>query len=198
MRRSGTLLAASAAVAAMALVVVLRDREPPALNGAPLQPLDVAPAISADTLAADLLARVRGLDAVACELATRAVRSRGSWGDPHQPGASEDPQVAAIVRWALDDGGSEAVPVLGAGLADPDPCVRRLAAIRLGRIEDPSAATWLRRALESANGAEREAAALGLGISDDAEAVPALVRHLAEDESPRVRRAAAWALGAID
>lgn len=197
--KSGTgLVAAVAAAAAVVLAIGLRDGEPPVLNGAPAQPAAPAAGAPADSLAADLLARVRGLDPVACELAARAVRSRNWWGGPAEPAASDDPRVAEIVRWALDAGGPGAVPVLAAGLADADPCVRRVAAIRLGRIEDPAATGALVRALGSPQAGEREAAALGLGIAEDPEAVPALVRALEGDDSPRVRRAAAWALGELD
>lgn len=198
MKRALVLLAAGAALTALAVAVGLRDSEPPALNGAQVQPLVPGPFAQADSLAADLLARVRGLDPVACELASRAVRSRNFWDGPAEPAASDDPRVAAIVRWALNAGGPEAVPVLDDGLRDPDTCVRRVAAIRLGRIDHPSAAERLRRALESSNADEREVAALGLGIAEDESAVPVLVRRLEEDDSSRVRRAAAWALGEIE
>jgi HEAT repeat protein len=181
-------------LAGAAAVLSLRDDRLPVANGAP-----ALPTLPADSLAADLIARVRGLDPVACELAVRAVRSRNWGGGPAEPAASDDPHVNAIVQWALDDaGGAEAVPVLGAALADPDGCVRRTAAIRLGRIESPAAAARLQDALASADPGTREAAALGLGIAEDPETIPALVRVLEDDASPRVRRAAAWALGEIE
>jgi HEAT repeat protein len=197
-KRAHALLAAGLAIGAIGLAFALRDREPPPLNGAPAQPVGPESLAPADSLAADLLARIRGLDPVACELASRAIRSRNWWGSPYEPAASDDPRVTAIVHWALDAGGPSAVSVLGGGLGDPDPCVRRVAAIRLGRIEDRTALDRLRRSLESPSPDEREVAALGLGISENPDAVPALVQHLEDDESPRVRRAAAWALGEIE
>ncbi|HUP20008.1 MAG TPA: HEAT repeat domain-containing protein [Gemmatimonadota bacterium] len=197
MRRLPLALGAAAALAAAVLAAALRDGEPPALNGAPVQPLELA--VPADSLAADLLERIRGLDPVACELAVGSVRSRSWRGGPPEPAASEDPRVLAVVRWALEEeGGDGAVPVLAAGLADPDPCVRRVAAIRLGRIDDPAASELLRRALESPEPGAREAGALGLGIAEDSAAVPALIARLEGDDSPRVRRAAAWALGEME
>ena len=198
MKRAYVLLVAGVAIVAIGLAIGLRDGDPPPLNGAPAQSVASDALAPADSLAADLLDRIRGLDPVACELASRAVRSQNWWGGQAEPAASDDPMVAAIVSWALDAGGPSAVPVLGGGLSDPDPCVRRVAAIRLGRIEDPAALDRLRRSLESTNADEREVAALGLGISENPEAVPALVGRLEGDESPRVRRAAAWALGEIE
>jgi HEAT repeat protein len=198
MSRAHALIAAGVAVGAIALAIGLRKGDPPALNGAPAQPLGSEALGPADSLAADLLERIRGLDPVACELTTRAVRSQNWWGAPFEPAASDDPKVAAIVSWALEGGGPEAVPVLGGALGDTDPCVRRVAAIRLGRVDNPAALERLRRSLESPNATEREAAALGLGISEKSDAVPALVQRLEDDESPRVRRAAAWALGEIE
>ena len=198
MRRLAGLAVAAAAVTALALAAGLREAEPPALNGAPVQP--PAPAVPADSLAADLLQRIRGLDPVVCELAVRAVRSRNWWGsDPMEPTASQDGRVLAVVRWAVaEEGDAAAIPVLAAGLTDGDPCVRRMAAIRLGRIEDPAVAGRLRDALESPVAGTREAGALGLGIAGDPASVPALIARLEGDESPDVRRAAAWALGEMD
>jgi len=186
------------AIVGAVLVAGLRGGDPPSLNGAPVQPPVSAPFLGGDTLAADLLARIRGLDPVACELAARALRWQNTWGGAADPAASDDPRVGAIVRWALDAGGPEAIPVLAEGIRDPDPCVRRVAAMRLGRIETPAAAERLRRALESTNPAEREAGALGIGVAEDAASIPALVEALGRDESPRVRRMAAWALGEIE
>lgn len=195
MRRAPILLISIAVLAGAALVLSLKDDHLPEANGAA-----APPRLPADSLAADLIARIRGLDPVACELAIRAVRSQNWWGGgPAEPAASEDPHVMAIVQWALDDaGGAEAIPVLGAALGDVDPCVRRTAAIRLGRIDHPAAMSRLRDALGSDEAGEREAAALGLGVAEDATAIPALVRVLEDDGSPRVRRAAAWALGEIE
>ncbi len=149
--------------------------------------------------AARLLSAVRGADPVVCELAARAVRSRdGYWGQTPHPAAVEDESVLGAVEFAVGSGGEGAEGVLAAALSDPDPCVRRIAAMRLGRVGTEEAHRRLAETLEGADAAAREAAAVGLGIADDARAIPALARRLAEDGDARVRRAAAWAMGKID
>ncbi len=191
MRRAHVLMAAGAVAAAAGLFAGLREDRLPSANGATLQP-------PADSLAADLIAGVRGLDPVACELAARAMHRNWGRGGPGEPASSDDPRVLAIIDWAMNEGGPGAVPVLGAALADPDPCARRIAAIRLGRVNDPAATRRLREALEGADPGQREVAALGLGVAEDDAALPALVQALESDASPRVRRAAAWALGEMN
>lgn len=146
-----------------------------------------------------LLEAIRGSDPVVCELAARAVRSRhGYWGHTPHPAAVDDPEVLETVEFAVGSEGEGTEEALAAALSDPDACVRRIAAMRLGRVGTDAAGARLTETLESGSAAAREAAAIGLGISDDARALPALTRRLSEDESARVRRAAAWALGKID
>lgn len=149
--------------------------------------------------AARLLDAVRGAEPVVCELAARAVRSRdGYWGQTPHPAAVDDAEVLGAVEFAVGSGGEGTEEVLAAALPDPDPCVRRIAAMRLGRVGTEEAHRRLAETLEGANAPAREAAAVGLGIADDARAIPALARRLAEDGDARVRRAAAWAIGKID
>lgn len=155
------------------------------------------PADPAD--ATRLVEAIRGADPVICELAARAVRSRdGFWGSTPHPAAVADPEVQRIVEFAVGSEGAGTEEVLAGALSDADPCVRRIAAMRLGRIGTDIAHARLAEALESGSAAAREAAAVGLGISDDPRAIPALVRRLEEDDDVRVRRAAAWAMGKID
>ncbi len=194
---SGRRVAAGAAVATAALTLIVGlgsgGSAGPAASPASAQPV----AAPTDTLAADLLDRLRGLDPVACALATRTIRSRNMWvGDMPSTG-NDDARTAEIVAWALEEGGAAAIPVLAGALGDADGCVRRVAAIRLARIDEPAALERLTRSLDAAAPGEREAAALGLGIRGHESAIPALVQRLERDDSAQVRRAAAWALGEI-
>ena len=85
--------------------------------------------------------------------------------------------------------------------------MRRLSGSFLGRVEHPSAASELVTALDDASPDTRRVAALGLGLRDDdrndtmvaakRQAVAPLIRRL-RDDAPAVRRAAAWALGALE
>lgn len=151
------------------------------------------------TLATRLVEAVRGADPVVCGLAARAL-DQGWWnrGMRVEPAVSDDPVSREVVDWALDPRDAVgAVAPLAAALADPDPCVRRLAARILGRTRSPDAVTALRRALGSADAGEREMAAIGLGFAEDGAALPGLVEAL-RDPEPGVRIAAAWALGEIE
>ncbi len=156
-----------------------------------------SPADSA--LASRLLAGARGADPVICGLAARAL-DQGWWGDgPRmEVGVSDEPPAREVVEWALSDReDSGGVAILAAALADPDACVRRLAARVLGRTSAPEVLEALTRALASANPAEQEMAAVGLGHAGDPAAIPPLVEAL-EDPDVEVRIAAAWALGEIE
>lgn len=83
-------------------------------------------------------------------------------------------------------------------LADPDPDVRRLAAMRLGHLEGVRAVEPLLRALEDEVSDVRGSAALALGFARSTDAVPALARRLADDDSPGVRLMCVWALGMLE
>lgn len=147
--------------------------------------------------AREVLRRSRGVDPLFCALALRSI-SRGS-GHPLRPGVEDDPALVELVEWVAsrhEDPGT--VEALAEGLRDGDPCVRRMAALQLGRSPSPPALDALTAALGSEAPPTREVAAIGLGVADAESSVPALARRLAEDEDPRVRRAAAWALGEID
>jgi HEAT repeat protein len=151
------------------------------------------------TLATKLVEAARGADPVVCGLAARAL-DQGWWehGMGIEPAVSDDPVSREVVDWALAPReAAGAVAPLAAALADPDPCVRRLAARILGRTRSPEAVTALRRALGSAGPGEREMAAVGLGFAEDGAALPDLVEAL-RDPEPGVRIAAAWALGEIE
>lgn len=161
-------------------------------------PQAAEPATRADAeTAREVLRRSRGVDPLLCSLALRSI-SRGS-GHRLRPGVEDDPELVALVEWVAsrhEDPG--VVEALAGGLRDGDPCVRRMAALQLGRSPTPPALDALTRALGSEAAPTREVAAIGLGVADAESSVPALARRLSEDEDPRVRRAAAWALGEID
>jgi len=191
---------ASAFLLVAAVVVVCRAGEPgPAAQAA-------EPAVPSDTLAAALLATVRGADPVVCELAVRAVDGRHGWSSTMDElvgvGAPLTPLQRATVHWAVQGqdrppGDEAAIDPLAAGLRDPDPCVRRMAALKLGRMRDPRGISELRAALAAPDPGLRAAGALGLGYAED----PATIGELGEalgDARVEVRATAAWALGAIE
>lgn len=184
-----------------AVLIVCRDGE----AGPSAQAEAATARVPADSLASALLETVRGADPVVCELAVRAVDGRHGWSSTADElagvGASLTPLQRATFQWAVEgneeaaDGG--AVEPLAAGLADPDPCVRRMAALKLGRTGDPRGIAALRSALVSPDVAQRVVGALGLGYAED----PAVIDDLGgalDDASPEVRAAAAWALGEIE
>lgn len=193
---------AAAALLLSAVVVVCRAGEPgPAAQAA-------EPAIASDTLAASLLATVRGADPVVCELAVRAVDGRHGWSSTVDElvgvGAPLSPLQRATVRWAIHDRNTgpgdrdpAAIDPLAAGLRDADPCVRRMAALKLGRMRQPRAVSALLAALAAPDPGLRAAGALGLGYAEDAATIGELGAALG-DASPQVRATAAWALGAIE
>ena len=149
-----------------------------------------------------LLQAARGANTVICEMAAVTVDGRSGWssgmdGD-FRAGASTDSLARDIVTWVqrrvVD---ATAVPMLRAALADPDWCVRRLAAPLLAQVRDASAAQAMLAALASAEAGTREMGALALGLAEDPRPTEPLVARL-RDDSPRVRATAAWALGEIE
>ncbi len=156
-----------------------------------------------DSAAVDQLLRAaRGADPVLCELARRTVDQQGGWwgGGGELPGVlgagsdSQPPRVvtAAVARGARAPG---VVPLLRVALGDADPCVRRLAAPLLGRVEGAPARDAMLAALRDPSPATRHAAAIALGFAGAPEARGPLVAALRTDPAPPVRAAAAWALG---
>ena len=196
-------LAAGVALAAAVLAVCRSGEAGPAAQA------EAAVArVSSDSLAAALLATVRGADPVVCELAVRAVDGRHGWSSTADElagvGATLSPLQRATIQWAVDDGddaGEGADPVvvepLAAALRDPDACVRRMAALKLGRTAHPRAVEALTAALAGAEPGLRAVGALGLGYAEDPASIEPLGRALG-DASAEVRAAAAWALGEIE
>ena len=129
-----------------------------------------------------------------------AIRSLGiGWGwrgSQHAPDARVEQQE--LIRWATGrpkQGG--AVPALAAGLADADPCVRRMAARLLGRMRTPESTRALLDALSSPDPATRRLGAIGLGYAEDRTTVDPLLQAL-DDGDAGVRATAAWALGEVE
>ncbi len=135
---------------------------------------------------ARLLQAARGTNTVACELAAATVDGRSGWssgtdGD-FTAGSSADSTARDVATWLHHgDVHAGAVPILRAALADPDWCVRRLAAPLLGRVHDPSAMQAMLAALAATDPVAREMAALALGFADD----PRLGRATGEPTSGR-------------
>jgi hypothetical protein len=148
-----------------------------------------------------LLQAARGTNVLVCELAARTIDGRSGWSSDDgdfMAGGSADSLGRGLVSWVHDRGIDPAtVPLLRAALADPDWCVRRLAAPILGRVRDASAMQAMLAALDAADAGTREMAALALGFANDARSTTPLIARL-RDDSPRVRATAAWALGEIE
>ncbi|HJR53551.1 MAG TPA: hypothetical protein VJ982_07530, partial [Gemmatimonadota bacterium] len=93
---------ASLLVLAAAILVVCRSGD----AGPAAQAQSAGPAIPADSLAAQLLATVRGSDPVVCELAVRAVDGRHGWSSTVDElagvGAPLTPLQRATIRWAVE------------------------------------------------------------------------------------------------
>jgi hypothetical protein len=160
--------------------------------------------VPADSLASALLETVRGADPVVCELAVRAVDGRHGWSSTADElagvGAALTPLQRATIQWAVDSeerDDAAAVAPLASALGDPDPCVRRMAALKLGRAGEPGGIAALRTALRASAVEQRSVGALGLGYAEDPAAIDELGDAL-DDSSPEVRAAAAWALGQIE
>jgi hypothetical protein len=151
---------------------------------------------------ARLLQAARGTNTLACELAASTVDGRSGWssgsdGD-FRAGGSDDIAARDIVTLLHhEEVAATAVPLLRAALADPDWCVRRLAAPLLGRAHDPAAMQAMLAALTATDSVTREMAALALGFADSVRSIAPLVSRL-HDDVARVRATAAWALGEID
>ena len=193
-------LAAGVALAAAVLAVCRSGEAGPAA-----QAEAAVSRVPTDSLATALLATVRGADPVVCELAVRAVDGRHGWSSTADElagvGATLTPLQRATIQWAVDDDEDGADPAavepLAVALRDPDPCVRRMAALKLGRTRHPRAVTALTAALAGGEPELRAVGALGLGYAEDPAAIDALGRALA-DGSAEVRAASAWALGEIE
>jgi hypothetical protein len=196
-RRHPAGAAAMAGLALLLLPATLLSRGRPR-DEASTPPSTLAAPRSQGGEAAALLAAVRGIHPVACELAVQSAGNGWGWG-----GDAED--APAIARGSEDARGvmtwlgertpsADDVATLAAGLGDADVCVRRMAARLLARDRTAGGVDALLAALRSGDAAKRDAAVLGLGHAGDARAVGPLSALLG-DADPEVRGGAAWALG---
>lgn len=170
----------------------------PASSGPAPWALATSSAQAADVTALEeLLAAADGLRGVACELVVRGMQDR--WGGSRRPlkGASEGSlrdRIDAGVR-AADS--AEGARVLVEEFLGGSGCRADAAFGLLDRVEPEAATTPLRAALQASAVETRRRAALGLGAIDSHDDRLPLERLLA-DADPRVRTAAAWALGEIE
>lgn len=88
-------------------------------------------------------------------------------------------------------------PDLTTLLSDPEPRVRRRAALAIGRVGLPAGVQPLVKALSDTDPDVRDMAAFALGLIGDVSAAPALTKALT-DAAPIVRGRAAEALGLIE
>jgi HEAT repeat protein len=147
------------------------------------------------------IASVRGANLVVCELAAPTMEwDMGSWGG-HTPAVDDgfaDTETGEIVRWIRSKHDDPAlIEPLVRALSDRDPCVRRLAAPMLGRLEHPRAVQALIDVLNDREPTTRVAALYALGFTKSTRAISPLLDALGDRDS-RVRRAAAWAIGRIE
>jgi len=181
-----------ALVAAAGLALGPVNRTPPAAAPAPEGSLgqdDVAKVTA-------MLAGVRGAAPLTCEMTARNLRGN-FWDRGMEPVA--DPEVRALANWAGRDIEDPAVvPILRPALADPDQCVRRIAARLLGRTEAPEAAVALLDSFRSSDSTVREMAALGLGVGEPREALDPLLAAVRSDPARGVRLMAVWAVGELE
>ena len=142
------------------------------------------------------LARMRGTNAFACELALINIDHRNWFGGLSNQ-ISDSPFVDDSMALALPEElqTQAVIEPLMAGLRDSDACVRRTAASLLGRT--PRASERLRGALDDSSPDMRALAAFALGLAEDSAAAPRLL-SLLRDASPIVRATAVAALGELE
>lgn len=161
-----------------------------------------------------LLLAARGAPPVICALAAQAARNYG-WGDWNDAPCTP---LATVATVRSGDGGNGQFPAadvdrLLEALASTDGCVRELidplikalrdatpnvranAAWALGRIDSGRALAPVVALFRNDDAKVREAAVIAAGRIDSTSTMAALMRVLQQDESPAVRRVAAWALG---
>lgn len=152
------------------------------------------------TNAAAILAAVRGESPLACSLTARTLEN--GWGSPHRLGGPDAAALndadAAAFDWVVDRRiSSDVLPLLRRAMGDADACVRRTAALLVGRVGGNDLGDQLRSELSAPDATRREMAVLALGYAGEKTTEPALA-SAARDAEPRVRRTAAWALGRTD
>lgn len=184
--RTAGALAAALAMGVIGVMALRADRE--ALR---------VPETSGDAAEAlVVLDAVRDVSPLACELIVSMLSSKWWGGLERQPDAPRN--YLPLLHWIMQRSADSArVAPLRRGLADPDPCVRRLAPRLLARSDHPQALAALLEALHDPAPAARRAAAVGLGYASRPETVGA-VRDALSDPHPEVRAAVTWALARLE
>ena len=152
-----------------------------------------------EVYARELLSSVRGANGVLCGAVDRSFDT-GYWAHSLSSVIESDfadQRSADIARWVGKRKFSESVlSVVRPALADPDACVRRIAARVAGGTKVTGLHNRLSNELASSDTRTRTAAIFALGFGDSVESIPALRENLnASDRNVRV--AAIWALGTI-
>lgn len=129
-----------------------------------------------------------------CGLLLAALPSLAHAKLPVAPASTRIAKMARIL--AFEDRRSLGDGELDRYLSDPDPGVRRRAALAAGRIGDPGLLPTLIQRMNDAEPEVRQMAAFAMGILGDKQAVERLLASLADPE-PVVKARAAEALGRI-
>jgi HEAT repeat protein len=146
-----------------------------------------------------LLAAVRGISPVACELAAQSLGNgwamAGGDAEDAPSLARRDESTERTLAWlGAQSASADDVAALRDGLGDPDACVRRVSARMLGRRRVEGGVDVLLTALRSGEPLRRDAAVLGLGYAGDPRTVAPLTALLGDGDA-EVRGGAVWALG---
>lgn len=152
--------------------------------------------IGNETVAPALVAALRDRER---DVRSTAARSLGRLRVPEAgaelvAAAAERRVPEALVRWALLQIGTAAVPELKALLSSDDQRARAAASQLIGRLGGPSDAADLQARLRDSSSLVRAAAARALGRLGGERHIPGLLAAL-EDRIPAVRASAATALG---
>jgi hypothetical protein len=166
-----------------------------AARGADRQVSSETAASAHEATALHVLAAARGASPLACELMVALLSPGWRGGFERHPDAPANllPQVHWILQRSTD---AARVAPLRRGLADPDPCVRRIAPRLLARSDHPEALKALLEGLRDPSPAARRAAAVGLGYASHPGTIDALQNAL-RDKHADVRHVVAWALARL-
>lgn len=108
-----------------------------------------------------------------------------------------DPQIRANAMEGLLEAPGRASEWLARGLADPDPGVRTVALMGVGRAHRAELAMQAKPLLRDQSPWVRLAAAYAMAANGDHSGTPEIVRALLESDNPRLRAQAALVLGEL-
>ncbi len=208
-----------------ALFAALIGLAPTAQSGFAAEPAPAAPAVAAEKAAAqatdaEVLAAARAADdfyqrqtqRLIAQLSSPAEADRlqaismiGTLRDaslvpnllPWLQSSNRTPAELVAATCALPtDGGQAAIPALKNLLKNDDPSVRVAAMNALTRLQSLASADYMARTKDS-EPSIRASSDTNLGVMSVAEAAPILLKHLALDGQPHVRRMCAISLGLL-